>query len=233
MADAMDAYLKLPPNPNIVKVLSFDRGDKRLLTEKLDMDTLDEMIVKAARERSKEKRRDIGVQVLRAFHDCLKGARFLSDNGIVMQDIKVENLGRKKDTGDGVLFDIDSILPKGSTPSGRMYTPGYYPPEASSPDGLKISSSEMVYQFGIALQRMVGAEAWDLPADVRTFLEKDLSFGMRGVNPKHRMSLERVEQLLGMVVEDLAKRESGKSSHTVDELLQDLVDEELRQEAGI
>jgi hypothetical protein len=94
----------------------------------------------------------IGLKVVK---DCVDGARYLVDNGLVLQDIKLSNLGleRQGENIKGALFDLEGLFKIGAKMDSRI-TGGfkYLPPEIWQPEGARIMPSEMVYQFGVCLK---------------------------------------------------------------------------------
>ena len=100
-------------------------------------------------------------ETLSILRDCLNGALFLEDHGLVLQDIKLENLGYVTQDSRGrliqggkkvgVLFDLEGIYPIGADLHDRYFTWLYVPPELHIKPIPSVQSSEMVYQFGVCL----------------------------------------------------------------------------------
>ncbi|MSR85238.1 hypothetical protein EXS71_02255 [Candidatus Uhrbacteria bacterium] len=117
-------------------------------------------------------------QPLSVIVDCMKGARVLEEYGLVLQDIKPDNLGYvtrypEKNTSKtvGVLFDLEGIYLAGVDLHMRMSGEGdYMPPEFSSGERYTLESSEMVYQFGQCLLETLQALQLQLPIPVQKTL---------------------------------------------------------------
>lgn len=148
---AIKLFNKLDPHPNIVKILKYDKNLERIIYEKLNLQTLDKYLA------SGEKNIDKFVKCLEVVKDCIEGARYLAVNGLVLQDIKLDNLGLEKQAEEvkGVLFDLEGLFKTDTKMHGRMTAKHlrYLPPEILQVKGKKtIRPAEMVYQFGVCLQ---------------------------------------------------------------------------------
>ena len=149
---------KLDSHPNIVNIKERDPVSRRIIYEKLNLQTLNKYL--SSGEKNKEKF-IIGLKVIK---DCVEGAKYLAENGLILQDIKLDNLGLVKQEEDikGALFDLEGLFKIG-TKMGSRVSGGlkYLPPEIFQPEGDLIRPGEMVYQFGICLKDiLIMYEEW-------------------------------------------------------------------------
>lgn len=147
---AIKLFNKLDPHPNIVKILKYDRNLKWIIYEKLNLQTLDKYLASSEKSMSKF------VEGLEVVKDCVEGARYLAANGLVLQDIKLDNLGLEKQAEEvkGVLFDLEGLFKTDTKMRGRMTAKHlrYLPPEIPQIKEKKIiRPAEMVYQLGVCL----------------------------------------------------------------------------------
>lgn len=154
LSKAMVLFKQLAPHPNIAKVKLYDPETNRTVYEKLDFVPLYEYLKS---ENFDEKKLLASLKVLR---DCIKGAIYLADNHLILQDICLANLGVEND-GKGILFDLEGLTVAGTVFPNRMsHGEIYFPPElikikeGTIPPELEpseIKPSEMVFQFGECL----------------------------------------------------------------------------------
>ncbi len=88
--------------------------------------------------------------------DCLKGAQFLADNGLGLQDITPQNIGSYIKAGRriGILFDLEGIYPLGVLLKKRMRPRSRPIPEIDENVQTPFQTSEMVYQFGHCIREI-------------------------------------------------------------------------------
>ncbi len=141
---ALEVYTSLPPSRHLVNFTEWGRHffsqDKLPLTNLFEADT----------------RYVSGSAALQVVSDCLAGAYYLGQHGLGLQDIKLENLGFVIEGGKvvGKLFDLEGLYPLDETIAARIDTPKYSDPEAH----IIFYQSEMVYQFGLCLEKVL--EKW-------------------------------------------------------------------------
>lgn len=148
--------LDLGLHPNIVETLGVGARD---IVGKLELTDM-----------GKESREAPVADLLTSLRGCLDGALYFEKNGLVIEDISLENCGMVRD-GDkvkGVLFDLDRVIPIGSQPTkSNASKPQYLVPENFYRDG-KTSALQMTFQFGrtiSVLQRRLQSRP-DVPAAV-------------------------------------------------------------------
>lgn len=163
----------------------------------------------------KESREAPVADLLASLRGCLDGALYYEKNGLVIEDISLENCGMVRDGNKvkGVLFDLDRVIPIGSQPTtSNASKPQYLVPENFYPDG-KASALQMTFQFGrtiSVLQRRLQSRA-DVPAAVLDRL-RDLArygttieeaAGSDGVAQKVYPELKRLRDGVDEVLQNL------------------------------
>ncbi len=147
-------FEKLNPHPNIVKMKEYDPVSHQTIYEKIDFIPLNKYL---QHENDAEKKFISSLLVMR---DCLKGAKYLADKGLVLQDIHPSNFGLvETDKGvKGVLFDLEGLTKEGEKLDRRLGHKGQYRSTSlldwNQPTA--VSFYEMVYQFGCSLRDMIG-----------------------------------------------------------------------------
>ncbi len=209
--EAFDLFSKLAPHPNIVSIKEYDPDNQRGIFEKLNLKSLD-LYLYWGEEGESERFLD-GILVLR---DCMSGALYLANNGLVLQDIKLANMGLAE-TADGnkkgILFDLEGLMKAGTKLNVRITSPGYMPPELlfSTGEYFELSPKEMVFQFGVCLRQIIDiyAEDTEVSADEsRKNLDiikklQDLAKKMVEANPKHRINLSEANDELADIINKL------------------------------
>ncbi len=201
--EAFVLFNKLDPHPNVVGIKEYDPVTRRTIYENLNMQDLRAYLYSSDQTRENFL---INLQVLK---DCLSGAKYLADNDLVLQDIKLENLGLVIEDGHkkGVLFDLEGLVKEGEKKESRMYSPGYQPPIGDLENKEGIKSGEMVYQFGVCLQEIL-----DLYEDEKMLKSADstkaeklesLSKKMREEDPDKRIGLLEVNNELEDIINKL------------------------------
>lgn len=140
---------------------------------------------------------------LKIFKDNLMGAKYLSDNGIVLFDICLANLGYDKEKDSGILFDMDGLYLNGENHYGSYSHEGYELPEL--PDLKKGLATEagMVYQFGVALKELLvwarindGFEISDQNERIINDLINKMSKKKPGNRPSLAECIETIEKVI-------------------------------------
>ena len=141
---------EIPPS---VLPVSFDEKSFIMTSEAVNFKNLSEI---KNEENNNLKLEDF----LQVFSDIFKGCIFFEKNGLVLQDICLENIGVTKE-GRGLLFDLDYLFPAGekchaffshlSSDGVKLFPPAYEGIEEKK--GVVISTTtEMVYQLGASLK---------------------------------------------------------------------------------
>lgn len=197
MPEAFALLNKLPPHPNIVSIKEYDSTNQRTIYEKLKMHSLKEYLGFSDRSR-----KDFLVS-LKILKDCLVGGVYLADNGLVLQDIKLDNLGLVTEEGvsKGVLFDLEGLVKEGTQKGDRLYSKGYRPPlkDLLNEEGV-IKAGEMVYQFGVCLQEIVklyeNNQVFEISDSKAAKKLEELSEKMREEDPEKRIGLAEAKTQL-------------------------------------
>jgi len=197
--DAMEVLATLPPHENIARLLEHDPSRDESLWEKRHVMTLSKYMMS---EKDPEEKKF--TTALSAIKDCMRGAVFLSEHGLVLQDIHPLNLGLETtDKGvKGVLFDFGGLALEGDAPDvkGRMSRKGYFPP---TDEGAGYHPDEMTFQFGKTLEtlathhaKIIGTE--DGETGVKDV--KSLAADMMTLDPDKRVSLEEATERLEAIL---------------------------------
>ena len=86
--------------------------------------------------------------------DNMRGAEYLSKNGLILMDICVENCGIDKEAGKGFLFDYDGMFRKGEKIRGRLRHEHHQPPWINLSEYEELTEAEMVFQFGRSIMEI-------------------------------------------------------------------------------
>jgi len=111
---------------------------------------------------------------LLALTDCLKGAKFLADNGLTLTDLATRepgrNLGIDMETKKGILFDLDGLLESGKKVStflcaineDKSANTSLVAPEylatASKGEGINTDTESMIWEMGNNIYRLAERE---------------------------------------------------------------------------
>ena len=152
--EALEIFKSLPPHPNLVSIKEYDLESHKIIFEKLNVEPLNEYLLEDDDEISVKLANSL--QVLK---DCMEGIKYLVDNGLVLGDIKLDNLGleTKEDKIKGVLFDLEGLVRQGVEIDNRIIGRAkYLPPEFLEENrGWEMRPSEMIYQLGVSLQEIL------------------------------------------------------------------------------
>ena len=131
-------------------------------------------------------------RLIEYFCDAMRGAQFLVENGLRITDFTLDNFGINKETDRGGLFDFDGLVTDSyETTAYIVKDDEYYPPERvniSEPEN--ITEKNMVYEMGIALNRMA--------SKVGVYKEGiyEIAFHMEETDPAERPTIaEAIEQI--------------------------------------
>jgi hypothetical protein len=151
--------LEVPPNSYLVRVEATSK--KKEMVERLHLtDLAKESLKKGANP----------IKLLKDFRDNVLGGIILENNGLVLLDISLDNLG-VTDVGteeeQGKLFDLDYIVEEG-VPITKRVGKMEYVPTSDFIEGNVASAREMVFQFGrslSALRRNLKKSNQDISSD--------------------------------------------------------------------
>ncbi len=149
--EAFLVFNRLAPHPNIAQVKEYDKENHKFIYEKLNFVSLDKYL-----ERGKDSAEVKLITSLKVLRDCIKGAAYLADNGLVLEDIEPTNVGVEK-TGPevkGILFDLEGLIKAGVVKKPRKHKEGYLDWQTfdyRQADKFAVSPYETVWQFGLCL----------------------------------------------------------------------------------
>jgi hypothetical protein len=153
----------------------------------------------------------------------VEGCIFLEENDLVLQDICLNNLGCVRDSegkAKGILPDLEGLYFMHKSRKSRIindpaqsgYAPGwkpfYLPPEASVEDVTKVMPSEMVYQFGQCLKKIVESAQFKNAADAdKNFSDKVIDF------VRNKPSKEEVLRTIWGLIKDMTFFDVENENH--------------------
>lgn len=113
--------------------------------------------------------------------DAMRGLQFLLDNGLVLSDFRLKNIGVNLDTDKGMLFDFDSLYQKGDK-AIYLSHPDQRPEEVDGQDIIEFKESYMVHELGVTILQMWEQVEFE---GLKTFAEK-----MSSEDPDERPQLD-------------------------------------------
>jgi hypothetical protein len=178
--DALKKLATLPKNPHILLPSLIDLAARETLVEEVALEDQSDD-TRATRKIPYTLQEDL--QILR---DCVDGAAFLADHGLVLQDVSFTNIGSYLKDGKrvGVLFDLEGIYPRGEGLRNRLCHNEFVPPEVDPMESTPVLPSEMVYQLGLAFADIM--ERWMLNTTLSLKIReniRDLSIDMTAYDP--------------------------------------------------
>ena len=192
--------LKERPCPYVLRLKEFTEGSR--IVKRKNMTDLRRLLLR------KEEMDKNGMKFfLKYLLDAIKGTDFLSDNGLVLEDLHLENIGIDQEKDVGVLFDYDCLYLKGEMLKGRRVHYKHMPPESKSTKvETPTTEAEMVYQLGVCLRRIieefiqkVGLKKMNEELGVESVVK--ISERMTNENPEERGTLkETIEELEPLVM---------------------------------
>lgn len=183
---------------HIIPIHSFDEKTGAMIVEKGRIRTIRDLI------HTLNGRPENAVAILRVLQENMQGAAFLEKHGLMIEDIKPENLGlysggSKKIDGKGLLFDLDGLIQVGIQQTSRWVTLGFVPPELPRDEnGIPLhvdtvtSPKEMTYQFGKSLEQVAGLQ------DTSNF-----------VHPKFKVPAAQLKEITALV-KDMTEPDPNK-----------------------
>lgn len=215
---AVREFMQLGPQEHILPIKLLNSRSRNSVSPMVELHTLRE-------DFRDQKRVQDPVEELSIVIDCMQGAKVLEEHGLVLQDIKPDNLGyvwkqvSKDDSPKkvGMLFDLEGLYPEGeSIGHWRITAPISLAPDAHVFD--RIFSAEMVYQFGLCLEKAFDVLKNQIPFSLRSpiisLLFDMLAFDMNSAKPtKRRISLtESIDRLQAMIDELTNQKQLAKKA---------------------
>ena len=165
---AVDQLMSMMPQDHIIPIKGVDRVRYETLAPELELHDMQEFL---------EGEVDNPAEAFGLIRDCMLGAHVLERHGLVLQDIKLNNLGyvtrysqaEQKLKKVGVLFDLEGIYPSGMALGLRIsgIFKQYDPPELLRKGGSwQLFPSEMIFQFGQCLQETLSLTRSKLPEPI-------------------------------------------------------------------
>lgn len=168
--NALKKYITLPQNDYLLPYTKYSPEDQQGMVKKIDsLKTLEHLL---------DSYNSKPMDLLAVVRDCMKGAKFLDNNGLVLQDISIYNLAQvedKRGLKKGLLFDLEGLYVKGEERQGRFanlaqeeFDDGskgaykYFPPEIKDFAHTPVMPSEMVYQFGQCINAIRQSRAFKI-----------------------------------------------------------------------
>ncbi len=189
-------------HPNILPILGFDSKKLEIHVPERKLLTLREMYNKLPKIGTPNEKRKATVDLIRFICDGAAGAEFLAKNGLVLEDLKLENIAKDLDRDIGVLFDLDFIVEIGKRRKiYPVFSKSYCPPEWTEISGSVIvpSEKEMVYELGVALKNILLSPHIELAFSELGPLT-DIVSGMVKKNPGKRLKInESVRELKNFI----------------------------------
>lgn len=141
--------------PGVARELEFDADSGESVVEKMDLKEMNDLVLTTEEERVGPKEAD---KLLRFFSEATDAARWLEDHGLMLEDIKLANIGlvTDKDGKERAIFhDLDGLHPIGTKDRLGMFAGEEFDPpefgEKEREDLPATSAKEMVYQLGVSL----------------------------------------------------------------------------------
>ncbi len=222
--NAFSLYAQMAPHPNMAKIKEYDPENNTVIYEKINFKNFQDYGRK--NDLSFYRNPKELANLLKVLDDCVEAALYLENNHLVLQDIKLSNIGIESDDKGvkGVLFDLEGLVEEGVTLKSRMHTPGYLPPETKLDNAevtnlTTVGPKEMVFQLGVCLQKITD---YCLSVNAREMLVLNKSFEarrklgvigdldelvikMKEVDPEHRKDLRYVHDKLASIIENIKK----------------------------
>lgn len=149
---AFDKFTKIKPHPNLLQFYYYDEKSHNAIVEMIpNVHSLEKSQIGILKFKQK-------LMVLR---DCLLGSEHLRKNGLMLQDISLENLvfelDEKRKLARGLLADFEGLRLIGRKRGTPVVKAAYQPPEFTHPDASErvATPSEMVFQFGVCLDKIM------------------------------------------------------------------------------
>ena len=202
--EALKKLASIPQNPHIIEVERYNPEQRKSTVKELDLKNISEILLSEEMDLS---------GVLSIVKDCLDGAEYLEQNGLVLEDIAVPNLGSVSEGGktSGILFDLDGLYILGAKQETRIGRKRYLPQWTSS----EVSSAEMVFQFGLCLREILNkfifqnrsiSEVDMVEEEIYALVSAMTVFNEESKNPfENRVSLTEAKNRLEKIISTLTQ----------------------------
>jgi len=201
--EALRKYAEIPDNKHLVSAETHDttmgESQYKVVTKYEDLDNLYNLVEK------------VGIpfrEALAILLDNMKGAQVLVDNDLMLEDIRMKNLGYDKSAKAGKLYDLDGLQLLGYKRRHAMQHYDYIPPELYqfAADGHSSTAKEMVYQFGRCLEEVL-TNYFSKDMDPEIFGRSNVLIGkMKNSDPELRNELDdsitHLEEIIGDIEDE-------------------------------
>lgn len=204
--EALQRFEQLDKHPAFVDISLYDPRLGKMVCEKLDLITLEEVFDQ------KELRLKYSFEeLLGILLHLMEGALFLAKNNLMMEDISLKNSGIDQKTQKGIFFDIEGLAVLGKKSRFRKHGQLRLPPELNSEiQNVARTEKEMVFQFGALLEDIWARKSLGFP-DLYIDALQDIMTQMAQKNPANRLTLQSAYNRLQKMKKDL-KREKEQIS---------------------
>lgn len=192
---------KIPPHENVINIYNQDPHTMATITEYAEeLKNINELVLRIRTIRDIKK-------ILMIVDDCIKGAIHLLEQGIVIMDVCIANIGytEKENKTKGVLFDLEACA-LSNTKTKRLAHDGYFPPESIKMDTMDytkkpdITEKEPVYQFGKVISKI---NSILLPDELKPEYKRkinELCDSTLEMDPKKRPTLAELHTQLEQII---------------------------------
>jgi hypothetical protein len=144
---------------------------------------------------------------LETMRDALRGAAFLADHHLVLEDIHLGNIGRlvtRDGKRRGVLFDLEGLTIQGTKLVSRCCgSSSHFPLNSVEEVATPIEPWEMAYQFGASLQELVTGSFFQSKRGAGKRAQEKALLSIRDALCYNRVSfLEAADQLQACMDDD-------------------------------
>lgn len=150
-------------------------------------------------------------QIVEALIDCLRGAKFIAENGLTLTDMQTRNIAINKKTKKGILFDLDGLIKYGKRtrmivlPGSKSLMPPEYRP---GPPNWSADSRSMIWDLGESIQTFAQINQHEQHEQKEMLIKLyKLSKKMMSYKPEDRPDFDTCIAELTKIVEEYFKEE--------------------------
>lgn len=157
---AIQKLMHAPDYPTVRKPTHYDEETGETLMPEYTMSTLGAEWLEGPDDEMPPALNLTQSELIQVIVDCLRGAQFLLDQGLIIQDLHSSNIGVDSTTRSGFLFDFDQLIKTSQHPE-EIYRPVGY---VDSVGYVPSYEREVVAQFGGVIHEMIGNIEFPEPA---------------------------------------------------------------------
>lgn len=200
---AIERYAALPESPYLLPIKNYEPtvgGYKTVVVPERDFFSLEQLVNVVDLEKREHAPQISFDDFLSAILGAAKGIKILKDNGLMLTDICLNNIGWDKKQRNGLLFDLDSLYEVGSKVK-RISQKDYFVQEQETGVPSEIAASEMVFQLGVSLGGFMLPYMKSLPRD---FAMRVVQFSQKLManTPEGRPTIEEAIDGLEKIIAD-------------------------------